>query len=648
MSDLSGEVIDGRYQLTRLIASGGMATIYAALDLRLDRHVAVKIMHPHLAQDEAFVGRFIREAKAAAALTHPNIVAVQDQGWNQGGAPAVFIVMELVEGNTLREYLHEQGSLSIDQTINIIAPVLSALSAAHKLGIVHRDIKPENILISKDGRVKIADFGLARGALLGTTMTVESSVILGSVSYLSPEQVQRGIADARSDVYAVGIVLFEILTGEKPYKGEDPIQIAFRHVNEKVPAPSTLKPGIPPEFDALVQRATASNPDQRPKDATELLLELNSISEKFNPSKRQMSLELDLPPVAIKPIKERRKRSMPKSMAALISKTEQIVNKEPAADTLKKDDKKVSNTAEIRKKRKLSKRIKRNRFIALGIAISIGVIAWFVILGPGARVIVPSVVGMSVKNATAQISPLGLQVSIKDEVFSEDVDSGKVISSIPGGGGKVESGGTVYLNVSKGKERYSVPKLRGLTPEAAIKLITDQNLKFGGQTEEFNSEIPLGYIISSTPLNGEQVKKDTVVNFVISKGIEKVAAAAYLGKSGEQALNELTDAGFKVNVTYEFDESIMKGLVVKQTPDGSQAIAKGSVIDLVISKGSQFVFVPNVLNKGIAEATKDIVNSDLQVIVKKIGTKKIKTVTNILPKAGTKVKRGSKITITVG
>ena len=208
---------------------------------------------------------------------------------------------------------------------------------------MHRDIKPENILISKDGRVKIADFGLARGALLGTTMTVESSVILGSVSYLSPEQVQRGIADARSDVYAVGIVLFEILTGEKPYKGEDPIQIAFKHVNEKVPAPSTLKPSIPPEIDALVQRATASNPDQRPKDATELLAELNNISEKYTPSKRQLSLELDLPPISVKPVKERSKRTMPKGMAALISKTEQIVNKEPAVAALKNEDKKISN-----------------------------------------------------------------------------------------------------------------------------------------------------------------------------------------------------------------------------------------------------------------------------------------------------------------
>ena len=207
MSDLTGELIDNRYLLQRSIAAGGMATIYAALDTRLDRPVAVKIMHAHLANDEAFVSRFIKEAKATAALSHPNVVSIQDQGWNQGGAPAVFIVMELVEGITLREYLNQQGPLTIEQVFQIINPVLSALAAAHRIGIIHRDIKPENILISNDGRIKVADFGLARNTSLAQTMTADSSVILGSVSYLSPEQVQRGIADSRSDIYAVGIVI---------------------------------------------------------------------------------------------------------------------------------------------------------------------------------------------------------------------------------------------------------------------------------------------------------------------------------------------------------------------------------------------------------------------------------------------------------
>jgi serine/threonine-protein kinase len=307
MSDLTGELIDGRYQLLRQVANGGMATIYEALDTRLDRKVAVKIMHAHLAQDEAFVSRFIREAKAAAALTHPNIVAVQDQGWNQSGVPAVFLVMELIEGHTLREYLNERGRFEVKDAINYMTPILSALSAAHDLGIVHRDIKPENILISKDGRIKIADFGLARGELIGTTMTAESSVILGSVSYLSPEQVQRGIADSRSDVYAAGIVAYEMFTGEKPFNGDSPIQIAYKHVNEEIPRLRRKRKDIPQGLDDLIASATAKNPDDRPRTAGEFLTRLQTIQIELDPKKNQMDLGLDLP---VEPIRERSRKKL--------------------------------------------------------------------------------------------------------------------------------------------------------------------------------------------------------------------------------------------------------------------------------------------------------------------------------------------------
>ena len=306
MSDLSGEIIDSRYQLQKLIATGGMASIYEAIDIRLDRHVAVKIMHPHLANDEEYVTRFIREAKAAASLSHPNVVAIQDQGWNEGGVPAIFLVMELIEGFTLRELMHEKGALSIKEALRYFSPVLSALVAAHKLGVVHRDIKPENILISKDGRVKVADFGLARAATTGATMTIESSIILGSVSYLSPEQVSRGVSDARSDVYALGIVLFEMLTGQRPFEGDSPIQIAYKHVNERVPAPSTLKASITDKVDHIVLKATAPNPDQRYRDAAEMERDIQKIERELEPAKRQLSLELDVAPVMI--LEKKRKK----------------------------------------------------------------------------------------------------------------------------------------------------------------------------------------------------------------------------------------------------------------------------------------------------------------------------------------------------
>lgn len=636
MSELIGEIIDGRYQLTRVVGSGGMATIYAAIDLRLDRQVAVKIMHSHLAQDEQFVSRFIREAKAAASLSHPNIVAVLDQGWNQGGAPCVFIVMELIEGATLRDYLIEQGSLSPERALSIITPVASALAAAHKLGIVHRDIKPENILVSKEGRIKIADFGLARGALLGNTMTAESSVILGSVSYLSPEQVQRGVADARSDIYSLGIVLFEILTGQKPYQGEDPVQVAIKHVNERVPAPSTLKPGLSIEIDQLVLSATDIDPDKRPRDAVVMLEKLRELSEKLDPRKRQLSLELDLPPLAIKEVG---KRDGAKRLRRDKDREVEIPKNQEAA--VKKE--KSSSIA----KKALSKRVKRNRQIAALIAIALGIGIWYVIVGPGSKVIVPSLAGLTVKEATSELADLGLDLKVEREEFSEDIPENRVIKSSPAGGGRISPDGTVEVTISKGKERYIVPTLQGLKIEIAEGLISDNNLVVGEIIEEFSSEFPKGFIMRSSPAAGERIKRDSQVTLYLSKGVEQVGISSYQGKSGEQALNELTEAGFEVETKYVFNEDLPIGAVVSQIPSGGD-IDKGSVITLTVSKGSQFVFIPNVFSLSEAKAIDTLKDLDLKVVVKKVGNKKTKVVTNISPKVGDKVKRGSTVTITVG
>lgn len=628
MSDLTGEVIDGRYQLTRVVASGGMATIYAALDLRLDRQVAVKVMHPHLAQDEQFVSRFIREAKAAASLSHPNIVSVLDQGWNQGGVPCVFIVMELIEGATLRDYLHEQGSLSVERALQIMTPVASALAAAHKLGIVHRDIKPENILVSKEGRIKIADFGLARGALLGNTMTAESSVILGSVSYLSPEQVQRGVADARSDVYSLGIVLFEVLTGQKPYQGDDPVQIAIRHVNERVPAPSSLKESISADVDALVLSATDIDPDKRPRDASVLLERIRELSEKLDPRKRQLSLELDLPPLPLKPTTKERKSKF----STPAKKEETPVKKEKTAQT---------------KKKQVSARVKRNRRIAALIAILVGAFVWYGFLGPGSKVVVPSLAGLTVKEATSSLKDLGLSLDVANEEFSEDIPDGKIISSDPAGGGRVSPNGTVDVTISKGKERYSVPNLQGLKQDVAEQQLKENKLVLGEVKEEYSNEFPKGFIMRSEPIAGERVKRDSQVNIVISLGVEQVAFSDYKGKSGEQALNELTDAGFEVKTKYVYSEDLPIGAVISQTPGAGQA-DKGSTITLLVSKGSEFVFVPNVFSVSETKAVAALKDLDLKPNVKKVGNKKTKVVTNVSPKVGTKVKRGSTVTITVG
>ena len=631
MSDLSGELIDGRYQLISQIAQGGMASIYSALDTRLDRKVAVKIMHPHLAQDEAFVNRFIREAKAAAALTHPNAVSVQDQGWNTNGVPAVFIVMEMVEGSTLREYLDESGKFGVAQTLQYLTAILGALAAAHKLGIIHRDIKPENILISNDGRIKIADFGLAHGALIGSTLTAESSVVLGSVSYLSPEQVQRGISDARSDVYSTGILAYELLVGEKPFSGDSPIQIAYMHVNNRVPRVSQSRSDIPKELDDLIYAATSSNPDERPRDAAVFLSGIQDIARSIDPKRNQLSLELDIPmqKISEKSSKLKKKKLKPEPVREI---TEEKPKREMTAGT----------------KRRTSKRVRRNRIIAATLAVALGFGSWYALIGPGSRIVVPSVVGASIEEANAALAPLGLTSEVIERRFDEDIASGKILESDPSGGDKVDAGGRVNLVVSKGQERYVIPVLTGLTPSAALKVLTSQPLKSAGISEEFNTTIPKGLVISSNPPNGQKVKRDTPVSILVSKGIEEIALTTYVGQSADQAQNELTEAGFNVESSFAYSETVAAGAVVSQTPAGVVSAPKGSTITLVISKGSKFVFIPNVYSIETNKAMATLKDLGLKVKVRSIGKKTVKYVTNVSPKIGTKVLRGTVVTITVG
>ena len=633
MSDLTGNLIDGRYQLLRQMDAGGMATIYEAIDTRLDRRVAVKIMHAHLAQDEQFVERFIREAKAAAALSHPNIVAVQDQGWNQSGIPAVFIVMELVDGHTLREYLNERGKIAVADGIKFLLPVLSALGAAHRLGIVHRDVKPENILVSKEGRIKITDFGLAKGAMIGSTMTAESSVILGSVSYLSPEQVSRGIADSRSDVYSAAITAFEIFTGTKPFEGEEPIQIAFMHVNSRVPRISSLIPDVPKALDDLIFAATSVDPDERPRDCQIFHSQLLAISQSLNPSAPQMSLELDIP---IAPMRSKKKKSRGK----FSQMTERISLTLPVAAA-------KETTVEVRERRKVSKRVRRNRWIAAALAVLLGMTTWWVLIGPGASVKFPSVVGATTEQANSTLTALGLKTVTVEERFDEDIAKGRVISTDPFAGDSIALGGTVNLVVSKGAERYTIPALINLTPEAAVNLLAKSPLKVGDITEVFNAKVPKGFVISSNPDQGTRVKRDTLVDMVVSKGVETFSLASFVGTNGEQALNELTAAGFSVTTTYAFDEKAMPGEVISQNPAAGTPLAKGAAVEIFLSKGSAFVYIPNVMRYTQDRAVALLEDLGLKVVVKKV-TKSAKLVIGLDPKVNAKVKRGSTVTLTVG
>ncbi len=647
MSDLTGEIIDGRYQLQKLVASGGMASIYSALDLRLDRLVAVKIMHPHLAGDEEYVTRFIREAKAAASLSHPNVVAIQDQGWNEGGVKAVFLVMELVDGFTLRELIHERGSLGVKEALRYIAPVISALVAAHKLGIVHRDIKPENILIAKDGRVKVADFGLARGGQTSATMTIESSVILGSVSYLSPEQVQRGVSDSRSDVYALGILLFEMVTGARPFEGDSPIQIAYKHVNERVPAPSTLKAGLPALFDQIVVKATDPNPDKRYPSATELENDIQRLQKELDPTNRQLSLELDVPPL----VKEEKARNRAKKIRGAVSfgvpaTTPTVTEITQPRENTDMTPANKSSTSELRRKRKISKRVKRNRFIASLVVLSLLYFGYQSLFG-GAKVAIPSLVGLTESQATSTLAGLGLKADVVATQFSEDTKKGLIISTNPGGGGKVRVHGTVHLVLSGGPERITIPSVAGLSPDAASSAIKSAGLQVGTITEDYSNLITKGEVIGTVPDSSTPVKKGSLINIVTSLG-QALGGTSYVGLSADQALNEITAAGFIVNTVYSYSDSVAIGMVISQSAPTPPTTNKKSTITIVVSQGPAHIFIPQVTGMSESKARAALENLGLVVKRKVIGTRAHKVVISVTPRAKSKVKPGSSVTITLG
>ena len=593
MSDLTGEIIDNRYELVTLIASGGMASIYKATDRRLDRFVAVKIMHSHLANDEEFVNRFIREAKAIAALSHPNIVSIQDQGWNEGGTPAVFIVMEYIDGFTLRDLLIERGPLNPDELLRYMIPVVSALAQAHNLGINHRDLKPENILISHDGRIKIADFGLARGELLGNTMTVESSVVLGSVSYLSPEQVERGVSDARSDIYSLGVVLFELLTGRKPYGGDTPIQIAFKHVNERVPAPSTIRSEIPASLDAVILKATSPNPDQRQRNGAELLEELTKIQIALDPKKTQLRLDLDLP-VDTPRAKLKPNRPEVRIGGTIANRVKSFTGPSfiPTGKLEASSMNTMSNSAAIR--RKTSSRVKRNRIIALLVVLLVVGGGWFGFKTLSSGISIPSVVGMRQVDATNALSAIGMKVVVASQEFDPTIPAGEVISSSPGGGGRLKKGDTVSLVLSKGAQVVATPK--------------------------------------ATP---------TPTNTATSISIQ-----SYVGLTSDQAQSELTADGLTVNQTFAYSDSVAAGNVISQKPDGTAPVPAGSTVTIVVSQGSLMVYVPNIYSLSRTDATTELENLQLKVVVSTSGTGN--HVTSVSPKVGTRVKRGSTVTISLG
>lgn len=574
--ELTGRLLDGRYRILAPLARGGMATVHVALDTRLDREVALKVMHPALAHDPDFVARFAREAKAAARINHPNVVHVSDTGQDGAGADrVVFLVMELVRGRTLREVLTERGRLSPAQALEVLEPLLAALAAAHGAGLVHRDVKPENVLLADDGTVKVADFGLAR-AVEASSLTAHAGLLLGTVAYLAPEQVSRGVADGRSDLYAAGIMLFEMLTGRVPYSGDTPMAVAYQHVHQRVPAPSQASPGIVSDLDPLVLRATEPDPDRRYPDAGAFLAATRS-------ARRLLSSGSGRPgDTAAIPLTEHLTQALPVRRA----------DGEPPA----------------------GRRRSRLWLVALVLlALLSGVAAlagWW--LGSGRYARVPAVTGLATAAAEQRLRAEHLTPRPGDAQYSDTVPAGLVVASSPGPGARLRRGGAVTLHSSLGVLMRTVPPLAGRALADARSSVTGAGLSVGEISHVYDDSHPAGQVLSSNPPAGTRLRHDSPVALTVSDGPAPVTVPNETGKPRGEATSTLQGLGLVVTTSQDFSDSVPVDSVIRQDPAGGTA-HHGDQVALVISKGPQQVTVPNVVGKSGADARNQLQQLGLKV-----------------------------------
>ncbi|GGZ54132.1 serine/threonine protein kinase [Streptomyces inusitatus] len=634
---LVGQVLDGRYRVDARVAVGGMATVYRAVDTRLDRELALKVMHPALAADVSFVERFIREAKSVARLAHPNVVGVFDQGTD---GPYVYLAMEYVAGCTLRDVLRERGALRPRAALDILEPVLAALGAAHRAGFVHRDVKPENVLIGDDGRVKVADFGLVRAV---GSVTSTTGAVLGTVSYLAPEQIEEGGSGTRTDVYACGIVLYEMLTGVKPHSGDTPARVLHRHLNEDVPAPSAAVPGLAVALDELVASATARNPEIRPPDAVELLARAHRARAELTDE------QLDLvPPRA-------REREAGRSAGPEDERTDVIARplpgEEPGAGHTALLPRPAADPGPRRSARRrtalggLPRRGVPAVVLALVAVLVTGAGVWYINAGQFTRV--PAVIGTAEGDARRKLEGAGLDVREVRREFSETVGRGSVLGSDPATGERIRGNGSVTLIVSRGPETVRVPSLRGEPLDAAERRLKDVGLAPGAVSEEFSDTVPQGSVIRTEPAAGARRGPDSAVAVVVSRGAP-IAVPDVTGDGVDEATAELEGAGFEVEVAPDrVDSPKEAGTVARQSAAGGARLAAGDTVTLTVSKGPRMVVVPDVTGESEDDARSALESAGFTVKAETSFPYLGDTVTGQSPEAGGRAAEGSTVTIRI-
>ncbi|PPH23585.1 Stk1 family PASTA domain-containing Ser/Thr kinase [Rathayibacter toxicus] len=641
LDPLLGRLVDGRYEVRSRIARGGMATVYLAHDQRLERRVAMKIMHGHLADDTTFKNRFVQEARSAARLAHPNVVSVFDQGQDSDMA---YLVMEYLPGITLRDLLKERRRLTAQQVVDIMHSVLSGLAAAHRAGIVHRDLKPENVLLADDGRIKIGDFGLARAA---TANTASGQALLGTVAYLSPELVTRGTADTRSDIYAIGIMIYEMLTGEQPFTGEQPMQIAYQHANDSVPYPSATVPSVPTSLDELVIWATERDPDMRPRDAGVMLAQLLEAERSMGitPSGRHDDTQAVTP--------------LPSAESTILLPYEDVLSGPASGFTEPGGDELVPVEDDAVARLAAQGRVRRRRgavlvLLVLLLALLGGGAAWWFGEGPGALRSVPSVVGLSKEDAISSLEAQGF-VAQPETTPDTHVPVGTVMSTQPAATENVKKGSVVTLTVSSGPRQLPVPALAGLTQKEAEAAIAGGSFQVGDTTKIFDPKVKAGVVISASLPDGSALPGSLSENSTIALVVSLGPIPNVVGLSVDDATNKAKAAGLALNRSGEdWSDSVAAGIVLTQANPKSPATT-GATISVVVSKGPKPVSVPNVvgMTRDQAKAALEAVGLSSSYSLTTLGPlidtapNEITKVTNQSNKAGDQVQRGTTIQLSL-